>query len=640
MSADRDAPDDEAIDQRRMSTLQVRTLPKNPQIERKAALRSDTDTVAAPSQPAEPAGSVAPQGAPEPPPSSLYDRLEHSEADDELDAAFAQLEADLRPDAPRPAMDVADLALSPTSTGHPPEPPTAGQLPAVSKTVRPRRPRVSSVPEAEVDRSAAPTLKGPPPAAPDLIDRTRMPTEPLGRPADFEEDETVVSDRPVRSDPRARPSAPSVDAAAVAPVPRVHLFGGGTKGAGAELRKQKILREAEVPDVRTPALRLYAAALDEPQLHRLDASLAEAEAGDEAPMSSATALAHLLHDRAFGELALEDAASFLGVIADAESDPSTINAAFGITKAGVLTHLSAPDRLDVHKVFRRLDAEGRTRLARLAARTLRGKSALQNRDGHGASIGAHLVDLFARSAVDPAEPTSGLNIHAAAQRALGTAAQPVRVELESGLDGILGLLEYCMADVHPAELLRLWRALLGSDNAISMAGGRDVSVAAVRERAAPSALRGLLALLAVSFRTDARSQRPGYLLPGGHSIDADVVARVLEQLFGVRYVVAAGAPAAHRRLQNIDAHPQRCPPVLLSLLHERGERLFVYDHADEAHVYLRGPHGRSPKRAGDRRTEPVREVVAPNRGVDRIDIDAFQESAGVALVPATEADSG
>jgi hypothetical protein len=122
-------------------------------------------------------------------------------------------------------------------------------------------------------------------------------------------------------------------------------------------------------------------------------------------------------------------------------------------------------------------------------------------------------------------------------------------------------------------------------------------------------------------------------MPGGHGIDADVVSRALEKIYGVGFTVAAGAQNALRHLGRVKGEPHRIPPVFVSLLYERGERLFLFDHVDQDHVYLRAPHGRSTKRRGAYRLDPRREVVDPDEAIDRVPLKTFEKHVGIALIP-------
>ncbi len=124
-------------------------------------------------------------------------------------------------------------------------------------------------------------------------------------------------------------------------------------------------------------------------------------------------------------------------------------------------------------------------------------------------------------------------------------------------------------------------------------------------------------------------------MPGGHGVDADVVSRALEALYGVGFTVVAGAAGALRHLERASREPDRVPPIYVSVLSERGERLFLFDHLENDWVYLRAPHGKSSKRPGTVRLEPTREVVDPDRSLDRIPLADFKANAGVALIPRT-----
>ncbi|MEO1335807.1 MAG: hypothetical protein AAFV29_09180, partial [Myxococcota bacterium] len=175
------------------------------------------------------------------------------------------------------------------------------------------------------------------------------------------------------------------------------------------------------------------------------------------------------------------------------------------------------------------------------------------------------------------------------------------------------------------------RGLLGRKAQIQLRGQHVLSVAMLRESARrPTPVRGLLNRLPDLL---GYTRGIGYGVPHGPQIEGDTLARVAEQLFGGRYAVIAGAPAIRRHLGRVEPDAQRMPPAFVSLLHDHGERLFVFDRFDADILHVRSPHGRSTKHSGDMRDLPQREVVDPDRGIDRVSTDVFQESAGIAVIP-------
>ena len=609
MSGNRDDDEDQGVgqadgDQRFVATMRMRVRAKNPQIERKATLRQGSDTATLSSSES---GSEV----------SLYDRIEQTEPAEELDAARAQLDAALW------TPETSDGTAAPKTLAAP----RAENNPAQTSTGRVAPDRLPTEVASAAVSARAPNRRQRPaqrPAAPRSVqDRSATVSQ---RPTPIDDEETVVGSPPPT--PQKRPN----------PVPRARLVGGGTKAAAADVRRQQILREANLPDLRTPALKLYAGEVELHRLHRLDAALAgELDDPAMAEMSLKRALEHLIYDRAFAELAHQDRASFLSTVADSEEGLTTIKAALAIAKTGVLTRLDDGARSDLHAVFRGLDLEGRARFARLAARHHRNRSVLEDRDTEGRLLLEHLRVLIDHTDIDPWWPSQGLRLDVVFGLILGTLAQPVRLSFEDSADGVVGVLEFSLADTRPAELARLWRATLGIGGIVNFSGGLQLTTATLKEEGprAPTPLRGVLLALANKVRVGPRRSggAVGHFTPGGRGFDANLVAQSLNQLFGCPYSVSAGATAGRRQLARLSSEPDRAPPAFVSVLYEQGERLFVFDRLTDEHIYLRGPQGQSVKRTGARRTAPDREAVDTDRGIDRIALDSFQDAAGVVLCP-------
>ena len=412
------------------------------------------------------------------------------------------------------------------------------------------------------------------------------------------------------------------------------MAGYGTKAVGAELRRQKLIREVDVPELSHSSLRRLAGFVEPNRLRRLDAVLDSPDDEFEATFSSKRALELLLNDPSFVELAIIDQGALLTTVADAEADLTTVKSTLALTRATRGHSLSAQDFSDLHGIYSRLDLENRARFARLAARPIRSRSALVDRDWRQHTLLRNLRTLVEESDIDSTWTDKGLQVDAVCSLVIGTLAQPVRLSADTGDRAVHALLEFVLADVHPAEFARLWCGVLSRHDTLPLSGGLRLDTAVIRgQPQSETPLRGLFAALAEHVRPTTRSNRRGYRMPEGPGLDADVTARALEQLFGVGYTVAAGDQAALRHLELLDADGERRPPALVSILHPRGERLFVFDRIEQGDIYLRSPHGRSTKRAGQRRSEPDREVILPDLGLDRVSRRDFQETAGAALVP-------
>lgn len=426
-------------------------------------------------------------------------------------------------------------------------------------------------------------------------------------------------------------------------VPRELLGKWGTDAIGAEAQRAHVERLAEdMSSVDSPALRVLRGELAPDEL----ACLGRALAGEldqprlEASLSPKRSLEHLINENAFNELSASERARILKAIAVEPRDIATIKSAIAILKTGVAKRLRSDERDMLLRVFLGLDSEARALLARLAARPLRGLSALEDRDLEDTSLVVHLHTLVVDRPLARDVESRGIERARVLALLIGSIANPERLPFEEGGDGVLGMFEYGLADCSPAELARIWTQLAMGEMVAELAGEERLDLGA-RVRGDPSftftardtPLRVGLEQVVALAHPRGGADREAFVMPGGHGVDADVVSRALSMIYGTGFTVAAGAPTAMRHLSRVPRDPQRAPPVFVTLLYDRGERLFLFDHFDDDGVLLRAPHGRSTKRRGAQRVDPLRTVEDPELGLDRVSREELEALIGVALVP-------
>ena len=529
----RDTDDEDPVDHRFVSTDQVRVREKNPQIERKAGLRHDSQTMATVPTPSpnsslerephhkpprrddRPQPPSVPHGAKSPNPTdlheSLYDRIELADEPEALAAAQARLEAALwaPPDIP------SAEASAPTAA-----------------------------PEAPSER-----------LIPRLVRPARVPLAPANPP-------------PARAETRSERPPPSPAAPPKATRPSA--------------------REDTVP-LRRPKLSSAPAAapLDDDETELSGARPHRAPATLEPSAGPASRQAPLSGDR--------------------------------------FSDLSDAARAELQAIFRVVSIEDQTRLGRLVRRQVAGRSAVEDRTVHGTLL-THLRALVEQTDIDPWWPAHGLRIEAVNRLILETLASPARLSPEVGADEVLGFIEYVLAESTPAELTQLWRSLLGAATEVEFKGGLRILNDDLRR--APKAATPLRALLRhlISVPGDALALPT----PGGLGLNADRLTAVMSQLVGVDYAVVVGAREIRANLAEASS---RRHPILVSIRHSAGERLFLFDRLDETFLYVRGPVGGSRRPRGAQRSAPDREVVDPEQGLDRIFLTRFHQSAGTGLFP-------
>ncbi len=504
--------------------------------------------------------------------------------------------------------------------------------PQATTSGRSRAPRVA-VPRATAPAGADPVAVGPSPGAPS----PRGPGAPrTGAPR---KSPTVL-----RGVAQRGPARGAVPPLAVTPRQRIELR--GTKAAGAMAARLKVERiEREQPSTEFPELRLTRGLMPRACTEVLSEVLSGAREERDlrgAAHSPKRALERLIHAAELQKLDMPERARLLEGIATTDVDIDSITAALRLLQSGLLEQTSAGERRMALDVFAHATPTLRLQLATAAARALHGRPALLDRDVEDTPLLAHLVALAGSRRLPAALERGGLTSEHVLAMVLSSLARPPSLPLEGGGDGVLGLLEFGLADASPAELCRLWRGLVGAELTATLPDGQALELGqALQGRASPgfagteTPMRLGLELLVGLAHPRSGPRRDAVLMPGGACVDADVVARVLGLLYGVGYTVIAGPAAIGRHLAQVSRDPERVPPVFVTWLTEGQERLFVFERLDDQGLFVRAPHGASTKPRGGRREAPARRVEEPARGVDSLALEAFETSVGVALLPRT-----
>jgi hypothetical protein len=430
----------------------------------------------------------------------------------------------------------------------------------------------------------------------------------------------------------------------------------GTDAAGAIAAQARVERAEELmPQTRSPLLRGLRPFLSHEAASTLDRMLAGefdhrerstrggrpgSSADPSAAQSPKRALERLINTSQFGELEAAHRATLLGAIAGTPRDAEGTKAAQRLVGSGMMSRLSSVERTQLVQLFDRLPSSERAVLSTLSERPLHKRSVLEDRDFEDTLLIAHLLALASNKL---ARPIADLGIKAEEVIALvlATLANPERIGLEEGADGVLSILEFGLAETSPAELARLWRELVSGDLVAELPSEGTIDLGKRLEGVDPNLgtldtpLRMGLEAITVLARPKGSGSKDDYIMPGGHGIDADVVARTLGFLYGVGFTVASGAAGALRGLERVSSERFRVPPAFTSLLYDGGERLFLFDRIESGTVYFRAPHGTSTKPKGARRREPDRLIEDPATGLESLPLPLFKQLIGVALVPRT-----
>jgi hypothetical protein len=639
-------------------TQQVRIRAKNPLIERKPSERDDS-------------GATVSAGPETPPPAdphifaqmsadglSLYEQLEHTDRTDEIERAAKELIQATEGAQPRAAMPLEDtksMVIEPRPREEPKKRKAAkraaARVPQAAATA-PRAPhdpptdpapkkaalfmeeeetliavgppqRVGDLEQqhsgfSESDEHVPTLIPGPPPAPSDLP--TELPHAVVMR----------------RSVPQQKEELHDLGV-----VPRRYLGAPGTHGAGAEVHRQLVERiDRELPEVHAVPLKILRGELSGDLLHALEEILdgKHDQRATDGSISPKRTLEHLINEKSYNALGPKDRAKLLMPVAQDPRDVSTIKSGIAILKTRVLERLPDHQRARLLDLFCTLDPDARATLVALAARQLRGRPVMEDRDLSEVSLVDRLYGLVNGDPIPELLEAQGVRRERIVKLVLASLVNPTKLSFEEGGSGVISAIEFALADCSPAEYVRLWAGIISKSCAVELAGGAKLELsqrltAGVAFTNQLTPLRIALDQLPELVQARQRKGETGFVMPGGQGIDAEVVSRALAMVYGVGYSVAAGLEAAARHLERSGRDPQRVPPVFVSLLYDRGERLFTFDHFDDDTVFLRAPHGRSTKRPGAFRSDPNRAVVDPDAGVESVAMADFEEWVGIALVP-------
>jgi hypothetical protein len=465
----------------------------------------------------------------------------------------------------------------------PPPPPPKGGVSIMRSTIPQRSPLPSPATapapreraETALDRGATRKLVAPDEAPttrprPDDDDRRPTPRDPVQlvrRPAAVYDD--PPTERPL---PRqARPRGPMEQL--------------GTEGAGLLAQKAKVARaEAKMSVAQHAALKPYRGLLDDRALSALDRVLAgELDARDVAAQASPKrALERVVYSPELERLSLDERVAFLKAIAQQPRELEIMRATARVLERAPWPRLASGERLMIAELLGLLKPTHAQFLADVVERPLHGKSAIEDRDLADTTLLSQLLGLVRERSLAPRIEQAGLDRTQALEYVLRTIAYPFGLPLEESAEGVLAGIELGLADVTPAEYVRLWRALITGDSSASLAGDGSIDLADMlrsRPGTPPARHRDAAAL------GPGEPGRPGAPAHGSQPQRPD----------------DAGRPRPRRR-----RHRARARPRLRRRLHRRRGR-------HRRHAPPRAPARRPPPRPAGLRHAPVRRRRAPLR---------------------------
>ncbi|MBK8014902.1 MAG: hypothetical protein IPK13_26595 [Deltaproteobacteria bacterium] len=360
------------------------------------------------------------------------------------------------------------------------------------------------------------------------------------------------------------------------------------------------------------------------------------------------ALEHLVLDRPYQNLSPREQALTLGAIATHPRDIATTKAAIAIMKTGVLEALPTEARSRFLELFLALASVPRALLARLGARRIEeDTSAALATDTENAWIIESLRALAELEA--PVDRPRGPGIVGSdfITQTLTHITQPETMPLEDGFGGHVLAIEFALALVDPAEYVRhavaaaRMRRMTPDLSYPHEAIQAPASTPALdRTPASEPPLRRVFLTLAAHHHATMPSETKTQ--NRDRAADIEAILRLAATVYNRPYVARNGEQlsavlepltrtSAGLRLR-AESRPRA--PVFIAIEHRRGERLFLVDHIDDTHLFLRAPHGRSSKREGATREAPRREVVDPALGLERIPLVMAKQWAAYVITPA------
>jgi|GEM_PF-4403523 len=214
-------------------------------------------------------------------------------------------------------------------------------------------------------------------------------------------------------------------------------------------------------------------------------------------------------------------------------------------------------------------------------------------------------------------------------------ARPASIIRGTGGTSVLNTIEFALCSDAPAEMLRYWNEIT-STTTIDLPSQHQLRLHEQRSLADhPSLMQAALeGLLDISFPRGTLGQ-DDLIMPGSHSIDVDVLAKVLCEVYGLEFRIITSTAKAIGFLKSKSTEHFRIPPIFLALASEDIEYLFLFDGYSEECAFVRAPHGSSLKQPKEQRKKPPRIVVNSNMGQDKIEDSVLCECIRFVLAPKT-----
>lgn len=437
--------------------------------------------------------------------------------------------------------------------------------------------------------------------------------------------------KPQIDPPRKTPDRPSFD-----PVPKAKMVMPGTKAAAGLAAQVRVMDlEQKLPNTTVSALKLVRIHLKQEEVDELEAVLTgrldDRDLGS-ASQSPKRALERLMHHDQFQALEIENQACLLRASAEQAASLETKAAALMLCDTKIFMQINTRTQAELCALFERFSVPLRQSLAVAASRTLYDQSILLNQDFRDTTALSHIFELSRKSTIPKPIESAGFTIDKILQIALERIAKPGHIYAELGGRGPISCIEFALSLFSPSEMMRYWLQLIEPDMQVALPSDEYLQLhRLVRFDEIMGPMGALLEQLLSLAHPRGTPTHEGFLMPGSHCLDADVVTRSLGFVYALKFRVIADQARGLAHLCEAKSNRPSVPPVFLTCIIDEHERIFIFDHIEDDEVFIRAAHGGSTKSKGGRRIAPDRLIEDADLGLDRMPLESLKECMGVVI---------
>ncbi|MEE2902627.1 MAG: hypothetical protein VYC39_09860 [Myxococcota bacterium] len=396
--------------------------------------------------------------------------------------------------------------------------------------------------------------------------------------------------------------------------------------------------ERVIVDVELPLKDDTLAALSANEKETLDTiftGVHESRKLEDATNSPRRALQRLIYAQKFINLDTGLQEILLRLIANSPQPLEELRQTYKLTCQSGLHEISVLQQKAAVQMFEILSPLEKELLVEISQRRLGNRSVFVDTDFRDVPFVSSLDDFINKTKISAALTRQGFLHQEFVGQALQRLARPASIIRGKGGASVLRTIEFALYSDAPAEMLRYWNEVT-STTTIDLPSQHQLRLHEQNSLAHKPNLMGVVleGLLDVAFPQGMRGQE-ALIMPGSSSVDVDVLARVLCEVYGLEFRIITSPAKAISFLKAKSTEHFRIPPIFLGLASEDTEYLFLFDGYNEGYTFIRAPHGGSLKQPKEKRKNPSRIVVNSNMGQDKIKNSELHESIRFVLAPKT-----